>query len=254
MKKITLIGVVGILALGVAACSLNFRDMGIPFIATSTNTPRPPAKHTPTPTLPPKTGVAGDRLQTEIQEDNTTLLTDAELGYQAVFSAEWFLVIADSPIEEQLAAAFGEQIADETRTFVSKQSQQPGFRVIALDYTQKYSNRPLAYFTLNYLPNPATADSEMLDVLDKTIEVIPTRTPEADVIYQNVEINAHGLEYGKMILNQTDSDTGIQLKKIVALFKVSDGLLTFTGVAWQEDYEKLEIVFQKAINSIQAFE
>jgi hypothetical protein len=254
MKKITLIGVVGILALGVAACSLNFRDMGIPFIATSTNTPRPPAKHTPTPTLPPKTGVAGDRLQTEIQEDNTTLLTDAELGYQAVFSAEWFLVIADSPIEEQLAAAFGEQIADETRTFVSKQSQQPGFRVIALDYTQKYSNRPLAYFTLNYLPNPATADSEMLDVLDKTIEVIPTRTPEADVIYQNVEINAHGLEYGKMILNQTDSDTGIQLKKIVALFKVSDGLLTFTGVAWQEDYEKLENVFQKAINSIQAFE
>jgi len=254
MKKFALLGVLSILALSVASCSLNFRDMGIPFIATSTNTPRPPAKHTPTPTLPPKTGVAGDRLQTEIQEDNTTLLTDAELGYQAVFSAEWFILIADSPIEEQLAAAFGEQIADETRTFVSKQSQQPGFRVIALDYTHKYSNRPMAYFTLNYLPNPATADSEMLDVLDKTIEVIPTRTPEADVIYQNVEINAHGLEYGKMILNQTDSDTGIQLKKIVALFKVSDGLLTFTGVAWQEDYEKLENVFQKAINSIQAFE
>ena len=254
MKKFALLGVLSILALSAASCRLNFRDMGIPFIATSTNTPRPPAKHTPTPTLPPKTGVAGDRLQTEIQEDNTTLLTDAELGYQAVFSAEWFLLIADSPIEEQLAAAFGEQIADETRTFVSKQSQQPGFRVIALDYTQKYSNRPLAYFTLNYLPNPATADSEMLDVLDKTIEVIPTRTPEADVIYQNVEINAHGLEYGKMILNQTDADTGIQLKKIVALFKVSDGLLTFTGVAWQEDYEKLENVFQKAINSIQAVE
>lgn len=254
MKKLCLLGIFILLAIGVAGCNFSLEDIEIPFMATNTKTPLPPIQHTPTPTYPPKTGVVGNLLQTEVLEDDTTLFSDAEFGYQALFSAEWLVLIADNSPEEQLRTAFGEQVAEAIRNLVNTQSQQAGFRLIALDYTNKYSSRYPVNITLAYLPNPAAFQADMNEVLDQNIEAIPTRMPNADVIYQNVQNNSHGLEYGKMILTQGDETTGYELKKVIALIKVSDGLLTLTGTALEEDFSILEGLFQKAIESIQTVE
>ena len=251
MKKITLLAVILFIALSAAGCSMDFRDMGIPFVATNTRTPKPTIFHTPTATYPPKTSFAGPEIQTGILDGDVTLLTDAELGYQAVFSPEWLVLIFDSSLEEQLVAAFGDQVPEEVRTLVSKQSQLAGIRAAAVDYTSKYAFRSQVNLTLNYVANPAAMDKEILDVLEEQIEIVPTRMPEVNVIYQNVQTNSFGVEFGKMILTETDEEAGIEIKKIVALFKISDGLLTMTGTAPEEIFTSLENVFQNTIDSIQ---
>ncbi len=91
----------------------------------------------------------------------------------------------------------------------------------------------------------------MNDVLAQNIEAAPTLMPGSDVIYQNVQTNSHGVEYGKLLINQQSETYGVRIKKEIALFKVSDGLLILTGSASEDDYATLELVFQKVIDSIQ---
>lgn len=251
MKKLCLLGIFVLIALGIVGCSLDVRDMGIPFVATNTRTPLPPVQHTPTPTYLPKSGFQGELLQTEILEDDTTLLSDPELGYQAVFSPEWLVVILSSPLEQQLPAGLTGKAADAVSTLVSANSQKTELRMLAMDYTGKYSTQFLVNLMLGYTPKPTALSTNMQDLVEKNIELIPTQVPGTDVIYQNVQVNAHGLEYGKLILTQTDPASQAMLKKLVAYFKVSEGLLTLTGTALEEDFTSLEAAFQKAIDAIQ---
>jgi hypothetical protein len=251
MKKIYVSIILLLFMLIAVGCRFDLKEMGIPFIPTNTYTPLPPPTRTPTPTYPPKPEISTGSLQTENLENDATLFTDSELAYQSIFPPEWLVVAMDSPLEQQLIAAFGEEVPDIFRNLLLTGSETEGLRMVALDYTYKYSFKPPANITLTFTANPAALEAEMLNVLEERIEAIPTRMPGSTVTYQNVQTNSKGLEYGKMIINQTDEDYNVPMRKMIALFKISDGLLVLTGTTPAESYTILESAFQKVIDSIQ---
>ena len=254
MKKFNLIIIFLVFLLFAGGCKMDLRDMGIPFIPTNTFTPLPPIPSTPTPTYPPKPAFPSGTLQTEILENDTTLFTDSEFAHQVSLPPEWLVFVAGSPLEEQLTAAFGSDVPEEMRSLITAASEQPGTRFVAVDYTYKYYFRIPASITLVFATDKEAADLEMLKVLEKNIEVIPTRMPGSTVTYQNVQTNSNGLEYGKMVINQTEESFNIPIKRIIVLFKVPDGLLLLIGSTPDEFYSAFETPFQRVIDSVKPVE
>ena len=250
MKKFNLVFISLVFLLFAGGCNMNLRDMGIPFVATSTFTPLPPVPSTPTPTYPPKPAFPSGDLQTTILENDATLFTDTEFAHQVTLPPEWLVFVTGLPLEEQLTAAFGSEVPEEIRSLLTAASEQPGTRFVAVDYTYKYDPHSPASITLIFATDREAADLDMLDVLEKNIEVVPTLMPGSAVIYQNVQTNSNGLEYGKMVINQTDETNNIPTKRVITLFKVPDGLLLLIGSTSDEYYNAFETPFQKVVNSV----
>lgn len=254
MKKSTLVVFLLVFLMFSGGCSMNLRDMGIPFVPTSTNTPLPPVPSTPTPTYPPKPAFPSGSLQTQILENDSTLFTDTEFAHQVILPPEWLVFVPGDPLEEQLTAAFGSEVPDEFRSLLTAASEQPGTRFVAVDYTYKYYFRTPASITLVFATDKEALDLEMVDILEKNIEAVPTLMPGSAVTYQNVQTNSNGLEYGKMIINQTDEGYNIPIKRVIALFKVPEGLLLMIGSTPEEYFSAFETPFQKVIDSLKPTE
>ena len=250
MKKFNLVAFILVFLLFASGCSMNLRDMGIPFIPTSTATPLPPVPSTPTPTYPPKPAFPSGNVQTQILENDATLFTDTEFALQVTLPPEWLVFLPETTLDEQLKAAFGSDVPEEVRSLLIAASEQPGMRFVAVDYTYKYYFETPANIMLVFATDKEAADLEMLDVLENNIEIVPTLMPGSSVIYQNLQTKSNGLEYGKMILDQTGEDYPVPIKRIITLFKVPDGLLMLIGSAAEENFNAFETPFQRVVDSV----
>jgi len=142
MKKFFLFSVLLLVMLLAVGCSFNLREMGLPFLPTFTYTPPPTVPATPTATLPPKPAQQTGTLMTEILENEATRFTDTGVAYQAIFSSEWLVVVSELPFETQLSEVFGTEVPPEFRFLLSAQAEEPTTRLVAVDYTYRYSFRP----------------------------------------------------------------------------------------------------------------
>jgi len=250
LKK--LLFLVMILSVAGIACGL---DLGsaLPFMPTKTNTPLPASTATPTPTLPPKPESASEEFQIEVLENETSVFTDKILGYSVVFPAEWLVIPMGSEIDMELFDLPEEDLPQDLLDLIEASRQQAGIRLLAMDYTFRYSDEERSIANLNVIfdQDQIYLEQELQDLLDDNVEAMPTLVPDSRVTYQALQTNAQGVEYAKMIVNHPKETFGVPLSQVFMLVKLNDGLLVITGTVQEEMYTDVESSFQRIFNSLE---
>lgn len=245
-----------LIILALAGCSFNLQEMNLPFMPTSTNTLVPPPLPTATPTLLPKAPKTEGVIQTEIITDGLTRLTDTELGYTITFPAQWLILGMDQDVQAQLATTFADGIPENLLASAQSLANISGTRAAALDYSRFFSEAEgvNTNIIVRYEVNAKIQEEDFSAMLDETASVMPTRVPNASVIYQVVTTNANGVEYGKMVITHPEESFGLPLRQISVILRLEGGLLTITGTTPEEDYSRLETSFQRVVDSITIIE
>lgn len=236
------------------ACGLNLLgDVQVPFITTSTFTPRPTRTPTVTPTYPPKIETTNEQVQVEVQEDTTTVFTDNALGYRLVFQPEWLVVPVSEAEQNELLNAIGEDLTPEMQEMLAQTIRQAGIRMVALDYIRRYSpdESYTANFNLLYQQDLASIEYDIDILLEANVLTVPTLIPDSKVTYQAIETNPNGVEYGKMVVAHPASTFGVPLRQMAMMVKVGEGVLVITGSANEEMYATVESVFQEIFDSFE---
>lgn len=253
MKRPFLFAGTVLVLLTLAGCSLNIYEMGLPLVPTVTPTPIPTKAATATPTLLPKAEKTEGIIQTGQLENGATRMVDTELGYQAVFPSEWLVIGLDGGVETQLSDVFGAEVPEGILARVNVARNAKGVRAIALDYTGHFYE--MGEFNANiqvaFSPNPASMELEADFLIDGFVSSMATQEPDSSVIYEVVQTNPHGIEYGKMIVTYPREIFGLPGKQMVVILKLSDGLLTLTGSAVEEEFQLVEQDFQRVVDSIE---
>lgn len=252
-RKIFVIGVILLLAL-MAGCSFELQDL--PFVPTSTATLIPTGLPTATPTLLPKPPKTEGVIQTEINEDGRTQLTDTELALTAVFPAQWLILGFDGDVQAQLDATFPNGTPEFLLSSAQAFASVPGLRVAAMDYESSFSDVEgvNTNIIMVFQADESVAEQEYDAMVNEAVAVMPTEVPNSDVIYQTVETNATGIEYGKVVVSHPAETFGLPMKQVIAFFKIGGGVLTVTGTALEEEYTTLEPFFQRVVNTIEIVE
>lgn len=251
-QRIFLVGSFLIL-LVLVGCSFNLQEMNLPFVPTSTATLVPTPLPTATPTLVPKTSKTDGVIQTEVTADGQTKLTDLELGFSAVFPAQWLVLGLDSDVIAQLETVFPDEIPVDLSSAVQTFASVPGMRAVALDYANSFSDieEVNTNIIFVYQAAPEVAEMEFDQMVDDAVEAMPTEVPNSDVIYQVVDANSNGVEYGKVIITHPRETFGLPMRQVMVFIKIGDGVLTITGTALDEEYTRMETSFQRMIDSIE---
>ena len=255
-KKVIYFGF--ILAVVTLACGVSFGlpNVNLPFVPTKTGTPLPANTSTPTPTFPPKLESSSEEYDLEILKNDFTVFTDKALGFRLTFPAEWLVVPLDEQLTADLFDAMEKDVPEELLDLLVTARQKAGIRVLALDYTMLYSPEPdnAANINVTYQKDLTVLDLEMQDLLDQSVEAMPTMIPEADVNYQTIQTNSHGVEYAKMIVNYPASAFGVPLRQVLVMVKLGDGVLVVTETVQEEMYTEAENSLQRVIDSLEILE
>lgn len=253
MKKTYFLAGMAAVFLAIVGCRVNIYEWGLPFVPTVTSTAIPTRAATPTPTLPPKPEKTEGIIQTTQLENGDTLMVDTELGYQVVFSPEWLVVGLDGDVDAQLAAAFGDQIPESVSAKVNSVQGVRGVRAVALDYTGYYYElgELNANIQLVFKSDAKIDDKEVPQLVEDFVAAAPTQMPNANVIYEVIETNFNGIQYGKMIITFPRETFAVPGKQMVVVLKVPGGLLTLTASAIEDEYQQLESNFQQVVDSIE---
>lgn len=244
------VGIFLILVL-MAGCSFELQDL--PFIPTSTATLVPTPLPTATPTLLPKPPKTEGVIQTEVLEGGRTRLTDTELGFTAVFPEQWLILGFDGDVQAQMESTFPNGVPDFLVSSANAFSSVSGLRVAAMDYESSFSNVEgvNTNIIMVFKVDAGVAEEEYDAMVDEVVHFLPTQVPNSDVIYQTVENNANGIEYGKVVVSHPAETFGFPMRQVMAFMKIGGGVLTITGTAVEEDYSRLEPSFQRVVNSIE---
>lgn len=243
------------IALVSLACGIGqgLSGVNIPFVSTKTSTPLPANTSTVTPTYPPKLEATSDAFELDVLENESTVFTDRRYGYSLRFPVEWLVI----PLDAEGAASLFDEIAifmpEDLLPLVETTRQDAGVRVMALDYAEKYSSvgDTIANVVVAIEETTSYTDVEMLDLLDESVEEIPTLVPGSFVTYQAVQTNPNGVEYGKMLISHPEETFGVPLKQMIMMVKTEDGLLVVTGSVLEELYLDVEDVFQRIFDSLE---
>jgi len=250
-----LFGLIIVTAVISLACGL---DLGaaLPFLPTQTNTPLPANTATPTATLPPKPDSASEEFGVEVQENETTVFTDKVLGYSMVFPAEWLVIPMGSGIQTDQFDLPEEELPQDLLDLIEVSRQQTGIRVLAMDYTYRYSDEQRSIANLNVVfdPDQIYLEQELQDLLDDNVEAMPTLVPDSRVTYQALQTNAQGIEYAKMIVNHPRETFGVPIRQVFMLVKLDEGILVITGTVQEEMFTDVESSFQRIFNSLEFVE
>ena len=237
------------------ACGIGqgFSDFNIPFVPTKTNTLPPPNTPTVTPTYPPKLEGTSDAFELDVLENESSVFTDKRYGYRLRFPAEWLVI----PLDEEGAASLFDEIElfmpEDLLPLLETTRQDTGVRVMALDYAETYSSLgdTIANIVVTIEETTSYTDVEMVDLLDESVEEVPTLVPGSSVTYQAVQTNPNGVEYGKMLISHPEEIFGVSMKQIIMMVKIEDGLLVVTGSVLEEFYLEVENVFQRVFDSLE---
>lgn len=242
-----------LIILALAGCSFNLQEMNLPFMPTITSTLVPTPLPTATPTLLPKASKTEGVIQTEINTDGSTRLTDTELGYSITFPAQWLILGIDQDVQAQLAATFNDEIPENLLTSAQALTNISGIRAAALDYSGYFSDVEgvNTNVVIRYKADSRVLEEEFSTVIDNEATVMPTQVPNANVIYQVVATNANGVEYGKLVITHPKETFGLPIRQITVILRLDGGLLTISGTTPEEDYSRLETSFQRVVDSIE---
>jgi type III secretion system FlhB-like substrate exporter len=243
------------IALVSLACGIGqgLSDVNIPFVSTKTNTPLPPNTPTVTPTYPPKLEGSDESYELELLENESTIFTDKLFGYRMRFPVEWLTVPLDENGQAELLDMIADELPEDLALVLESTMQQAGMRLVALDYTEKYS--PVEDYIANIVvivqETIVYEEVEMEALLDENVESVATLVPDARVNYQAVQTNPNGVEYAKMVISYPAEAFGVPVKQMGMIVKIEGGLLAVSCSVPEEMYLEVEDIFQRILDSLE---
>jgi hypothetical protein len=186
-------------------------------------------------------------------EDDSTMFTDIQLGYQMVLPPEWLVVPADGALQAELVAEADGQLKDSLLRLIETNFSQEGLRLFAYDYTARYR-----YLEENYIGNISISfdenvnpESELQDILIASVSSFEELYEESDIVYQSIEENSSGVSYARMIVSHPTGVFGVPLKQVFVTIKLDAGVLVITSSIHDESYIDAERSLKSVFNSIE---
>lgn len=192
-------------------------------------------------------------LYFERLEDGSTRVSNSELHYQVVFDGFWEVIPMDEQMQAVLMDAADEQLGEEFQQLIDISRQQTGMQFIAFDKDMTFSVDVLSITNVSmiYYEDSTVSMFDMNYLLQENVNSLPSLIPDVVVSDTSVRTSAKGLEYGWLVMTHPATTFGYPAKQAVAMFKLGNGLITFTCSTHETMFPTAEQFFQMVVDSFE---
>lgn len=220
-------------------------------VPTSTPIPEPTSTATPEPTLAPS---PVSFISQEELSDGSTLYRDFEVGYQIIFSPDWFILdLSEGGFQEILETGIDvfSDLDEDLSAFIKENAAQ-NFRAIIVDINREHiSDSGFANISIIVVQDQATMALPLDFFVDFYAQSLPNLLPNTEVTNSKFIENASGLPIGIIdIVLSIEGIPGGTISQTQVIFKAEGGLVIIVFTSPDDILDLMTPIFEEIYDTI----